>query len=77
MRIVLTPNDPESHNPESEPDVYRFAFDYIQASGNIHIINTDIIEQVYDTIGGDVMVAYNDGDTELVEDYTLSSIEGL
>jgi hypothetical protein len=79
MRIVLTPNEPEKYNPESETNIppYRFAFKFMRGSGNIHIFKTEIIEEIYETVNSNVMVLYKDSSREEVENYHISSIEGL
>lgn len=77
MRIVLTPNDPESHNSGELAPVFRFAFSYYEASGHIHITKTDIIEQIFNNSMGNVVVCYEDNDREVIEDYSISSIEEL
>lgn len=79
MRITLTPNyeSIEDDQPFNNPGVYRFAFEFYEASGNIHIINTEIIDEIYNNVNGDVVVIYEDNDRDIVENYNISSIEEL
>jgi hypothetical protein len=72
MRVKLTPKEESLNNQE----VYRFAHEFYEDSGNIYITNTDMISEIYESVGG-VMVWYNDNSSEIVKNYEISSIEGL
>ena len=74
MKVTLVPNDVEEKEPPFESnEVYRFVFEFFRGSGNIHIIEMDIIEEIYNSVNDDVIVCYNDGDREKVEDYHICS----
>lgn len=79
MRIVLTPNEKEEKESlvEQSSLFYRFAFKYYEGSGNIHIIKTDIISQIYETNNGDVIVGYEDNGRDIVKDYSIATIEAI
>jgi len=78
MRITLKPRNVEEKEPPFKNEqVYRFAYEFYEGSGNIHITKTEIIEQIYETIDNNVIVWYNDNDKETIEDYEICSIEDL
>lgn len=78
MRIVLTPNEKEEKESlvEQSSLFYRFAFKYYEGSGNIHIIKTGNISQVYES-GENVTVEYEDNGRDIVVDYSIATIEAI
>lgn len=78
MRITLTPkNQKEKEPPFKNNKVYRFGYEFYKDSGNIHIIKTEIIEQIHETINNDVIVVYEDNHKDIVENYEISGIEDI
>jgi hypothetical protein len=78
MRITLKPKNVEEKEPPFEnKEVYRFAYEFSEGSGNIHITNTDMIVDIYETIGNDIIVWYEDNTKEIVENYKIVGIKDL
>lgn len=69
MRIVIKPNDPDNRSDR----VYRFPYETF-SSGNIHILDTDMIEQVAELMSGDVLVEYQDGGKDHIENAEIVTI---